>query len=627
MRTSSILFIALLCVSMEVRAAPKKPKDAEGIKRIEAILSQMNGLKEKEAYRQALVDKRNIEIDLGLRTKDDKWLGLRPPEDIEDWPEWKQLLYKVAGGPVYECARNLINSGKYEEYLRVMEKHEEYEAERVRLAKDAIKETRRVYKMDPPKMSGPILSGAPCHELPDGAPDPAYVECHIGKKAVWAPAYSEGLNVLGQTEADGKVLIGPDAFGSPGLLAYTLYHEGKHFHDFLRPGVDLKNEFADEVRRREKDKPFLESVFDFTPEDMRKFESGLERKRALAARWEKDIARGLDPYKVEDRGALPKDEEYVFIKDGERRTLKEIFAKGRELKDSAERDAARKKAISDFHSESGLVAVAACAPGLYGRDPITEERLVGLRGRGPDFYREALNAVPPRQSWHGCDYELWIEMLQRLANGGDITAAWVNQGRQRYDDRKREEADREALAGLEKLAATYGFKLEGVDYYRRFVLKNVNNRYGSVDYRFPFQRLDEAQAALFLARTCLEGRMAEPSGEALDVLRRRIADPAFRKAITMGHGNDADWCYLYVMLPNYGYLTDAQGMNELLAAMAEKQREAEDWIRKSRERSRRHEAADREYREGQRDGRGRGDGSVDLTPAREALEKARREVH
>ncbi|MBI4677098.1 MAG: hypothetical protein HY748_05895 [Elusimicrobia bacterium] len=553
---------------------------------------------------------------MGWRAKDEKWLGPQVPADIEKWEDWKRALYWASGGSIREAAENLVRSGKYEEYGQVMKEFAEYQEEYAQLAKEAIREARNVYRMDPPKKSGPILSGAPCHKLPDGTPDPDYFECHMGETAVWNPVLAENIDDVGQTDGDGHVRIGPQAFESPGSLAYALYHEGRHFQDFLTPeedlgaaGVDLRNDPAVEALRGEADLPFLKTVFDFDDRAVERFKSRLERKRALATIWEKEIARGLDPYKIVDRGALPKDREFVYDDEGVKRTLKEIFGKSRELKESAERESRIRRQMWRL----GELALTACAGGI-----VTQETLDELIYLDKDVYRDWKSEYSKD---FGCQYELFAEIQAKLASGERLDADWLNQGRQRHIERMREQAGRKAVAAVEKLAATYSFVWEGVERGGWYVFKKADEKYSSVEYRFRLQRLDEAHAALFLTRTCLDRKVAEPSAEALGILSRRIGDPAFRDAISMGYGgSDADWCYTYCMLRNYGYVTDAGGVNELLAVMAGKEREAAGHPKLEGSR-RRNEDADRNSRlqEGQ-------DTGIDLTPAKEALEKAKRGV-
>jgi hypothetical protein len=581
----------------------------------------MKSINDSEDY-QAKMDRRNnIEKELGLRAKDGTWLGPRPPADIETWSEWKKALYWAAGGPAYEIATNLINSGKYEEYLLVMKDWSAYQEKKTQLAKKAIEETLKVYGIDPPLVSGPILSGAPCHKLADGTPDPAYFECYIGKEATWNPVFSENIpkGRWGETLPDGHVVIGADAFDYPGRLAYTLYHEGVHFQDSLTPDKDLRNDPAIELDHRREHQGRLKETFGLRDKDVEAFDLKMEGLQRNAKLWDTAIKMGHDPYKRETRDTVFHDDyKPRWLEQGELDEVRTVLNKAGELQTGIERSAAKERVFD----ETGFMANEVCSPSAYGRDLITEERLAPLRGRGADFYREILAGIRPRVSTDGCSFDLWVETLQRLANRGEVTAEWMNLGLQRYDDWKREQAEREADAATDKLAATYGFVWDGVDRGGWHAFRKADAKPPEVQIHFRLKRLDQAHAALFLVRTCLDRKIAEPSAEALDILNRRIGDPDFRGALAMRYpSGDVGWCYVYYMLENYGHLRDARGINDLLALMAEMRRRSQGGSRAPRDSTRRKDDADRDSRRQEKP-----DTGIDLTPAKEALERAKRKV-
>ncbi|MBI5881898.1 MAG: hypothetical protein HZB91_02190 [Elusimicrobia bacterium] len=371
-------------------------------------------------------EKKAIEHAIGLT--DEKGNLLRRVEP--DSKEWRDILDSTAGlayNPknVAERYRNLKPKVKTR-YSSILKEFKPYQEESTRLRKKAIELTRKAYGIDPPETSGPIRSGAPCHRLPDGTPDPDYVECHIDKQASWNPVFSENLgSPEGVTYPDGHVSIGPNAFAHPGTLAYAIYHEGEHFQNLLAEGADLRNEPGEEVMRRETDRAMLESEFDFTPGDLERFDEKLKKERERARQWDEKLNAGLDPYKKRERDAFPKDID-LTERAGESpkisEALKEIWRKARELDERQKAEAKIREQLQEY----GDIAMEVC----LSRRAVTQERLNALPRLDPQAYRDAI----PKDKYPHCQHELYEAMLLKLANGERLDAAWVNSGRERSSE-------------------------------------------------------------------------------------------------------------------------------------------------------------------------------------------------
>ncbi|MBI4677172.1 MAG: hypothetical protein HY748_06280 [Elusimicrobia bacterium] len=609
------LILWLAWCPARIEAAPYRPPKGE-IDRVQQTLDAIKRHKNKKENQDLVAQKKDFERKLGLRDEDGKWLGMRRPEGYENWSEWQRALYEASDGLVNDYAKKIFDSPwTYTDYARVIKDYEQYQEESTRLHSEAIKVAMEVYHISPPKKSGPVLSGPPCHKLADGTPDPGYVECYIGETAAWDPKYNESLGEgkgrAGETGPDGKVHIGPDAFKYPGMLAYTLSHEKEHFQEHLKKDVDLRNKHAVEVRHRKGHLDSLKSTFDFTDEDVVEFKKKISGEESLAKQWDEKLKAGLDPYKLSDQRAFGPDFDLVSKEGNVRRTLKQIAEGARKLDAQNQR---RNQMIS-----LGVYADQVCHGMTHSQGVFDELALYE-----PAVYDAEMARMERDLASHqgACWYELTMELLRKLKGGERLEAGWVNAGKARYDERKREQAEREAEAALDKLAATYGFVWDGVDRGGWHVFRKADAKPPDVKCHFRLKRLDQAHAALFLVRTCLDRKIAEPSAEALGILSRRIGDPTFRDALAMRYASgDVGWCYADYLLRYYGHLTDAGGINELLALMAEMRRRAEGGSREPRDSARRKDEADRNSRkqEGQ-------DMGIDLTPAKEALERARRRM-
>jgi hypothetical protein len=147
------------------------------------------------------------------------------------------------------------------------------------------------------------------------------------------------------------VELGLASFEYVGKLAYTIWHEGRHFQDLLTPPdkLSLLNEPASEVRIREEGLKYRESVFDITRKDREDEDRYLESERSRERYWRKTLLEirgtGGDPYSAKWREGLPGANTYGMLLDHEvTRRLSEIKREGENLKANLERESERRRA-------------------------------------------------------------------------------------------------------------------------------------------------------------------------------------------------------------------------------------------------------------------------------------------
>lgn len=542
------VLLALLLFLPSFGHALKEPSKAEsdGIQAAIKNARFENESDHDKEYQRLNDEKIAFEQALGLRGKDRNLLPEVNPEDIE----WKKALAVLAGSAYdpEQVAKKYNGLGREEKarYAAILKEFKPFQEESNRLHQKAIELARLAYGIDPPTTSGPILSGAPCHKLPDNTPDPDYVECHIGKQATWRPAFSENLgSAAGKTYGDGHVSIGPNAFSNPGYLAYALYHEGRHFQDYqttavdLPAGVDFRNEPAVEVDRREKDKPLLTSAFHFEKEDLDKFDDKLEKERDRARQWDQKLSAGLDPYKKKDRDQFPQDADLMFMKDGKPQSIKEMVRKIQEKADKLKADIERREAdMSRIRWTVGMLAVSACnSPGSA-----TQDTLDSLSSYPPELaiaVGYAVAASLPEEELRKCANRLQVEICVKLGKGEKLDATWVNSSQERYGESERQRQRRELASRIEFEAGRCGFNAlnneNGYEYGFQYVWPADKHSRDSYYFKNSVD-LDVAKVGLFLTRACKDARWINyeekpPCNDGLDIINRRWSDKSFREML------------------------------------------------------------------------------------------------
>ncbi len=306
MRLPAALLMGLLVSN--AYASPVKPNQ-DRVDEIQEVLVARKLSAEKAARAEALRNK--IENQIGLRDEQDQPLPLNQR--------------------VEEYAKRLLGLGNkvYEDYARLTADYKRAQEELQKLSAKAIELARAAYQTSPAKSSGVIVSGPPLPTSEDDVPG------FIGNQAAYIPKYSGQMSkgTSGTTDDAGKVLIGPDAFDSPGKLAFTLYHEGEHFEKLLTPGLDLRNLPDEEVLAREKQRPLLKGTFDFSDKAIEDFDKVLAAERIRAEKWRQYIAQGLDPYKLSHQPAFPRSNAPMRLEDSVYEEVDRILARTKELRD------------------------------------------------------------------------------------------------------------------------------------------------------------------------------------------------------------------------------------------------------------------------------------------------------
>ena len=129
-----------------------------------------------------------------------------------------------------------------------------------------------------------------------------YLPSFVGQAASWAPRFApfQDPGKWGATDFAGKTTIGPAAFQYPDKLAFTLFHEGRHYTDFTTKGTVVWNQPANEVRAREADKKYLNTLFKLTETDLEFHKKGLASERERERAWNA-AALSYNPFKKADR--------------------------------------------------------------------------------------------------------------------------------------------------------------------------------------------------------------------------------------------------------------------------------------------------------------------------------------
>jgi hypothetical protein len=234
-----------------------------------------------------------------------------------------------------------------EEYLDALSGHRRNQKEASELYVQAIKEIIDLYGLTRLGASGTIVNGPPKPKTS------LHVPSYEGETAVWQPVVAQDLpkKTYGQTWPDGRVELGLASFQYVGKLAYTLWHESRHFQDFLTPRekLDLVNEPASEVRVREEGLRYRGSIFGITKEDRDNEDLYIAAERRRAETWKMSLfkmrLRMGDPYSAKWREGLPGANSYGVVGDPEvTRKLAEIQRGADDLKVGLEREAQRRRA-------------------------------------------------------------------------------------------------------------------------------------------------------------------------------------------------------------------------------------------------------------------------------------------
>lgn len=198
--------------------------------------------------------------------------------------------------------------------------------------------------------------------------------------------------------------------------------------------------------------------------------------------------------------------------------------------------------------------------------------------------------------------------------------------REERDKRERQAAEEKARKErdprwrLEQIARSFGFEFEEWDRHGRPVFLAPPDR----RYAFPVREWDEVEAALFLARSCIDEKTSTRSERALEILRVNAADSEFRKRIRAStYGSDFVTYCVDNLLENPEYMKNPSGIQEVITASVEAERKALEWERNnqhtgggSKSPPRRGDRGDRERDEDR--------GGADLSPADRALERGKR---
>lgn len=314
------LVAALLATN--VFASPTKP-DQVLVDNIQAVLDTRKQARIRAETLESQM--KAIEREIGLRDEQDRPL----PLNLQ----------------VEEYAKKLLGLGNetLEKYARASKEYKSAQQELRSLSEQAIKMATAAYKPAPAISSGDIASGPPKPVTSDDIPS------YIGNSVTYAPVFSERVpdGKSGSTDDAGKVLIGPGAFDSPGKLAFTLYHEGEHFERLLTPGLDLRNNPAEEVLTRTKQRPLLKSTFGLTGEEITRFDRVLASERIRAKKWSENLSQGLDPYKKSHQPAFPGNVRPLWLEDGVGEEVDKILARAKELRDQEIDEAAQRRREED----------------------------------------------------------------------------------------------------------------------------------------------------------------------------------------------------------------------------------------------------------------------------------------
>lgn len=516
MRMIGALAVAL--VGTNAFAAPTKPAQAI-VEDIQAVLDTRKLAKDRAdaaKFRMGV-----IESKIGLRDEQGQPLPFNQKAE--------------------EYAKRLLGLGNetYEDFARLTQEYKIAQQELRSLSDQAIRMATANYKPAPAITSGDILSGPPKPVTDDDVPS------FIGNRVDYAPVFSERVpeNTSGSTDDSGKVLIGNDAFDSPGKLAFTLYHEGEHFERLLIPGLDLRNNPDEEVVARTRQRPLLKSTFGLTDEEVVEFDAMLKSERNRAKKWAALLTQGLDPYKKSHQAAFPGSYKPMRLEDGVSPEVDNILARTKELREQEKAETERRR---------------------------REE--------------EAERARRAAAEWRMTQY-------RSAASNCGLTPKMTRDG------------------------LTYGFKDSD----------NIN-----VDFTEPVT-LDQAKAAMMMARACSDGErdnlQASPCTDALGSMQANWGNAGFRQGLELdADAGHIDGC-LRAIRENGEPPGDMRALNKRVSRYlrdwkdANRRRELERQNARAREREEggRRERGDAEERSGRVP-----DQNYDLTPARRALENARR---
>lgn len=313
-----IAALAAALLGTSALAAPIKPAQAL-VDDIQTVLDARKQAKAKADVAESLM--KDIEHKIGLRDAQGRPLPLT--QQVEEY------------------AKRLLGLGNetYEEFARRTQEYKLAQQELRSLSEQAIRMATDHYKPAPANSSGNIASGPPKPATDDDMPS------FIGNPVTYAPVFSERVpdKTSGSTDDSGKVLIGDDAFDSPGKLAFTLYHEGEHFERLLTPGLDLRNNPKEEVLSRTRQRPLLKSTFGLTDKEIARFDEVLASERVRAQKWDALMSKGLDPYKKSHQAAFPGNYKPMRLEDGVSQEVDNILARTRELREQERAESERRR--------------------------------------------------------------------------------------------------------------------------------------------------------------------------------------------------------------------------------------------------------------------------------------------
>ncbi len=414
MRTRSLFFLAFLAFPTSGWGVSLKRPSKEDLEPLKAKLEKIKARSwEASQYSKEII---SIEIEIGLRNKDG--VRHRPPE-----PPSGPLTAAAKSAYLRELNRYSriqeealgrfagIKDARKDAYALAARRVKRAQDDAHKLRQEAITLALVAYGISPNPKSGPILSGSP-----RGNPS-EFIVSHLGETASWNPNSRSTLRkgLYAETQPDGSVSVGPDAFEYAGKLGLTLYHEAMHFERKLKPDQDLRNEPAEEVRAREAAKRHLRSIFQLEQKDIDDHERVFQAEMARASVWEEQIKRGLNPYKLTDRPA--------FRGAGHGSWLESDPDVSRELEriEKGQEDLRRaaKKASADFHlAKLRVLAESACD---YG--PVAQTRL-DLVERHSDA---AVYCADPPAAGASCHQRAFRDMLDQLCRSERIDAAGLNE--------------------------------------------------------------------------------------------------------------------------------------------------------------------------------------------------------
>ncbi len=440
----------------------------------------------------------------------------------------------------------------------------------------------------------------------------------------------------GFTQVDGSVGILPATFDiaaetdNPGVLASAIHHEAVHFDELLVDGADTPED--GEVRAYGASLAVAD-IFELTGK-MREVYQGQFDENARAIQASKDdptkklksfyVAPEYEAflkqeYEHEDARKKNLDAYYVQLKDTVKAAREE-----RQQKWEREREAQIDQHLAFIKEVCRRACRTPLRPGDFS-GLYSDESIAYSRVRSQHLAAHAGKQL-------SCGDQLYADVLARLAGeaGNELTTSLFNDlVNPMLQAKERREAEDAALVRTNQIAEMFGFGgLDDIDSDGRHVFK------ASPPVKLRVRYQDDLIAFLFLKRSCLDAQVAQPSAEALGILRKGIPEREFMARLSAAfkapydrYPPIEDHCLNY-LISNPTWLTSAANLESLLADLRKQQRDLEGNRRKAEARNRANERDqkridDRNERIRERAEARRDHPNADFTPAIEAIRRAR----